>query len=253
MKIYIACASLDGIEDMVPNSDILIAYPYIHKCDTNMALISQSRNFILDSGVFTMINSGKRFDIDKYVDEYAEFIRDHKIKQYVEMDVDQIYGVEKTRKLRERIENRVGWQSIPVWHTIRGKESFEEDCRNYDYIALGYFLTEGLSSQLTIKYAKAFVKRAHELNCRIHGLGFTRTTLLDKIPSDSVDSSTWSISKRYGHVSKYDPKRNIIQQMPKPAGTRMKEGAYIQMGQYSFREWRKYQDWAYKNLPPIWQ
>lgn len=163
MKIYIACASLDGIEDMIPNADILIAYPYIQKCDANMTLITKSRNFILDSGVFTMINSGKRFDIDKYVDEYAEFIREHKIKQYVEMDVDQIYGVEKTRKLRERIENKVGWQSIPVWHTICGKESFEQDCRDYNYIALGYFLTEGLSPALTIKYAKAFVNLCEAL------------------------------------------------------------------------------------------
>lgn len=253
MKVYIACASFDGIEHMIPDSDILIAFPYIQKCDKTMSLVSQARNFILDSGVFTMINSGKRFDIDKYVDEYAEFIREHKIKQYVEMDVDQIYGVEKTRKLRDRIENKVGWQSIPVWHTIRGKESFEQDCKDYDYIALGYFLTEGLPSQVTIKYAKAFVTRAHQLGCRIHGLGFTRTTLLDKIPFDSVDSSTWSISKRYGHVSKYDPQKHTVRQIPKPKDKRMKEGAYVEMGQFAFREWRKYQNWAYDNLPPIWQ
>lgn len=155
MKIYIACASLDGIEYMIPNSDLLIAYPYIKKCDSNMSLISKTRNFILDSGVFTMINSGKRFDIDKYVDEYAEFIREYKIKQYVEMDVDQIYGVEKTRKLRERIENRVGWQSIPVWHTIRGKESFEEDCRVVDYCAAKLQVQERLTHEIVDMLAEA--------------------------------------------------------------------------------------------------
>ena len=171
MKVYIATTQFVGIEDLIPNSEILIAYPYIDKSEASMALIGKARNFLLDSGVFTMINSGKRFDILKYVDEYADFIRDNGIKQYVEMDVDQIYGVEQTRKIRERLENRVGWRSIPVWHSVRGKESFIQDCKDYDYIALGYFLTEGLPPGLVRKHAKAFVDKAHSLNCKIHGLG----------------------------------------------------------------------------------
>ena len=251
MKVYLASTQSIGIEDLIPNSDILIAYPYMN--DKMQSLIPTMRNFILDSGVFTMINSGKRFDIIKYVDEYADFVKSNGIKQYVEMDVDQIYGVEQTRKIRDRLEGRVGWQSIPVWHTIRGKESFIEDCKQYDYIALGYFLTEGLPPNLTKKYAKAFVTKAHSLNCKIHGLGFTQTTILNQIPFDSVDSSTWAASRRYRVVSQYDPINHVMKNVPRPEGKRMKSKVHIELGRISFQQWKMYQDWAYENLPPIWK
>lgn len=253
MKVYIACTQFIGIEDLIPNSDILIAYPYIDKSEKGMSVVKTARNFLLDSGVFTMINSGKRFDIMKYVDEYADFIKAHGIRQYVEMDVDQIYGVKETRKIRDRLENRVGWRSIPVWHSVRGKESFIKDCTDYEYIALGYFLTEGLSPKVTKKYAKAFVDKAHSLKCKIHGLGFTQTTILDQIPFDSVDSSTWAASKRYGVLSQYDPINHVVKNLKRPEGKRMKDKVYNEMGRYSFQQWRLYQDWAYENLPPVWK
>ena len=80
MKIYLACTEIRGIEDLIPGSDILEAFPYIRNNKTMIDLIPACRNFILDSGVFTMINSGKRFDIDEYLDGYAAFIKEHKIK-----------------------------------------------------------------------------------------------------------------------------------------------------------------------------
>ena len=81
MKIYLACTTFFDIEDLVPNADILVAYPYIKNNESVISMIHKCRNFILDSGVFTMINSGKQFNLDRYVDEYADFIKKHKIKQ----------------------------------------------------------------------------------------------------------------------------------------------------------------------------
>ena len=213
MKIYLSTTQFIQIEDLLDDSDILIAYPYIRKGGLNLdKYLPRFRNFILDSGVFTMINSGKRFDLNSYADEYADYVKEKKIKQYVELDVDQIIGVEKTRALRDRIEKRVGWQSIPVWHTVRGKESFIQDCKDYKYIALGYFLTEGLPSSLTKKYAKAFIDTAHSYGCRVHGLGFTKTKELHNIPFDSVDSSNWVASRRFGILYKFDPSQRIMRQ-----------------------------------------
>lgn len=251
MKIYLACTEIRDIEDLIPGSDILEAFPYIRNNKTMIDLIPTCRNFILDSGVFTMINSGKRFNIDEYLDGYAAFIKEHKIKQYIELDVDQIYGVEETRRLRDRLENKVGYPSIPVWHTIRGKESFIRDCKDYNYIALGYFLTEGFKEQVTIKYAKAFVNKAHSLNCRIHGLGFTRTMFLKDIPFDSVDSSTWSMGKRYGNISKFDRINERMVQLVRPKDKRMKSARAL--GRPNFIEWKKFQDFAYENIPMIWK
>ena len=251
MKVYLAINNTLDIEDLVGGADILSSYYYCKKMDSIISKIPMMRNFILDSGVFTFINSGKQVDIKKYTEEYAAFVREHRIKNYVEMDVDQIYGVEETRRLRDKLENLVGWQSIPVWHTIRGKESFIKDCKDYDYIALGYFLTEGLSSALTDKYARQFVLKAHSLGCRIHGLGFTKSQKLKEIPFDSVDSSTWSCSRRYGYTFKFFPKEGLMKMYQKPEGKRMKKAQAL--GRPAFIEWRKYQDYMYNNVVPIWK
>ena len=108
MKIYLACTTFVDIEDLVPNADILVAYPYIKNNEPVISMIHRCRNFILDSGVFTMINSGKQFNLDRYVDEYADFIKKHKIKQYVELDVDQIIGVEKPENSAHVLKKELG-------------------------------------------------------------------------------------------------------------------------------------------------
>lgn len=71
MKIYLACTNCIQIEDLMEGADILAAYPYIKGNPQLISLIPKMRNFILDSGVFTMINTGKKFNLDTYVEEYA--------------------------------------------------------------------------------------------------------------------------------------------------------------------------------------
>lgn len=251
MKVYLAITSTRDIGDLIPGSDILIAYPYIRRDNEMIRLIPKMRNFILDSGVFTMINSGKRFDLEKYVEEYAAFIREHSIRQYVELDVDQIAGVRETRELRRRLESLVGWKSIPVWHTIRGKEAFIQDCKDYDYICLGYFLTEGFKSSLTDRYAKAFINTAHKYNCRIHGLGYTKSANLKKLGFDSVDSSTWAASHRFGSTYKFNANEGTIKATNLRQGRRMKNSTA--MGRPAFIEWKKYQNYAYSQINPVWE
>lgn len=250
MKMYLACAIFDGIEDLFCGADILIAYPYITKFKRFKEIYPKMRNFMLDSGVFTMINSGKRFSLDKYMEEYAQFIKENNICQYIELDVDQIIGVKKTRLLRQRLEDMVGWKSIPVWHTIRGKESFIEDCKEYDYIALGYFLTEGLKASITEKYAKAFIDKAHELDCRIHGLGFTKISIKE-LGFDSVDSSNWAAGDRFGQIQKFDATNQKMLRENRIGKQRLINSAFLRRP--NFIEWRKYQDYAYKYFEPIWQ
>lgn len=229
-------------------ADVLSSYYYCKNIPGLVKEIPNMRNFMLDSGIFTFINSGKYVDIEKYMREYAAFIRDNKIHDYVELDVDQIEGVEKTRRIRDKLENLVGWQSIPVWHTIRGTDSFIQDCKDYDRICLGFFLTEGLPTKVTEKYAPKMIKLAHEHKCKIHGLGFTKTTLLPKFHFDSVDSSTWATGKRYGAMCVFDKEKKVMRITPRPAGTKA-NGAIIE--KFNFQQWRLYQDYAINNLPTI--
>lgn len=248
MIVYIAVTSLIQPYSCLRGADILSSYYYCRGIPQLVAEIPNMRNFLLDSGIFTFINSGKYVDMDSYIRDYAAFIRDYKIKDYVELDVDQIEGVEQTRRIRDKLENLVGWQSIPVWHTIRGTESFIQDCKDYPRICLGFFLTEGLSTTVTEKYAPKMISLAHKHNCKIHGLGFTKTTLLPKFHFDSVDSSTWSMGKRFGSLSVFDKETGRMKQVVRPKGFKA-NGAIIE--KYNLQQWRLFQDYALKNLPTI--
>ena len=88
-------------------------------------LLNRFASFLLDSGAFTFMQAAaKHGDVDwlSYADRYADFVREYGIKQYFELDIDSLKGLKYAEMLRNRIETRVGWQSIPVWHTERGKD-----------------------------------------------------------------------------------------------------------------------------------
>ena len=254
MRIYLAVTQTGYMSpEVLTGADVLSSYWYMRKNSVMIDALPKMRDFMLDSGIFTFINSGKRVDIEKYLIEYSEFIKQYNIRNYVELDVDQILGVSETRKLRDRLEARVGWPSIPVWHTVRGKESFLHDCRDYKRICLGYYLTEGISSKLTEKYTPWFIDNAHDSGCRIHGLGFTKTTMLPKFHFDSVDSSTWSFGQRGGWWFQWDVRTHKMIQNPKPEGTRIHgKVQYKALIEHNFKQWRLYQDYARKTLFPIW-
>jgi hypothetical protein len=248
MIIYLAITSLIQPYTCLRGADVLSSYYYCQSIPGLVKEIPNMRNFLLDSGIFTFINSGKYVNMDEYIRNYAAFIRDYNIRDYVELDVDQIEGVEQTRRIRDKLENLVGWQSIPVWHTIRGTESFIKDATEYKKICLGFFLTEGLSTKVTEKYAPKMISLAHKHNCKIHGLGFTKTTLLPKFHFDSVDSSTWSMGKRFGSLSVFDKETGLMKQVVRPKGMKA-NGAIIE--RYNLQQWRLFQDYAIKNLPTI--
>ena len=251
MRVYLAVTGLHYMGyEVLEGADILASYYYSRNIPEITERIPRMRDFLLDSGVFSYINSGKKVDYDRYIHEYADYIRENNIRSYVELDIDQIVGVKETRKLRDRLENLVGWRSIPVWHSVRGKDSFIQDCRDYPRICLGFYLTEGLPPALTEKYTPWFIDKAHELDCRIHGLGFTKTYVLPRFHFDSVDSSTWSFGQRYGISFFFNKDTKKMEQKTKPAGTRI--GDFGGLMYHNFSQWRAYQDYARNNIPLVW-
>lgn len=247
MRVYLAMTQMYGMspEDLA-DIDVLASYYYLRTCKPLREGVQGARNFLCDSGLFTFLNSGVKVNFEAYADEYADYVRENNVRNYIELDIDEIKGVGYTRKLRDRIEKRVGWQSIPVFHVIRGKESFIQDCKDYDRICVGFMLSEGLPSTLTEKYVPWFIDKAHENDCRIHGLGFTKTTILDNYHFDSVDSSSFSSGGRYGQYHYFDPVSKQIKQIQKKPNTKMPSATALLL--HNFREWVKYQKYARHNL-----
>lgn len=195
-------------------------------------------NFLLDSGAFSFTYSKKNVthkEMEMFVDRQINFINDFQVKNFFEMDVDQVLGYDKVLEIRKRIEAKTQRQVIPVWHTNRGVENFKDLCKEYKYIGIGGI---ALGKNLTVEQIIKLVTYARERGVKVHGLGFTRFSYLNKIPWYSVDSCAWSKTAIYGgniccfngHGIKNKPivKRGLKLNIPKLAA-------------WNFNEWIKYQ------------
>lgn len=201
------------------------------------------RGFMLDSGAFTFMNSnGKAVDWDAYVERYAAFINKHDIELFFELDIDCLVGISEVERLRRKLEQLTGKQSIPVWHKSRGGEYFQRMCEEYNYIAIGGIVTKEIQPA---EYAKLkhLIDIAHMNNCKIHGLGFTAMKWLPTLHFDSVDSTNWKSGGFFGQLHIF--KGGLIQSY-RPKGKRAKD--YKQIDLHNFGEWCRFQRYAENNL-----
>lgn len=167
----------------------------------------ENGSFLLDSGAFTFMNSGKKVHWKTYVDEYIEFINKYDIKQFFELDLYTLpdVGIEKTIKMRRYIEHHTGKKSIPVFHACMGLKMYRELCQEYDYIGIG---ASGLTDECKWTKNKALLKQmvriANSYGTKVHGLGYTRRENINRteIPFHSVDSISWRLNTGMGYEYK---------------------------------------------------
>ena len=217
-----------------------------HKSGHYGSYVCQEKH-ILDSGAFSAF-SGKNdsFDWDGYVKKYADFVLKNNIQRFFELDIDVVVGLEKVEYYRRYLEDRIGRQPIPVWHASRGKEYFIRMCEEYPYVAIG--TTSAMEESRRIRenpmILKWFIDQAHSAGTRIHGLGFTNTTLLPFLKFDSVDSTTWLSGSRFGQIYFFNGKQMVYRNPPK--GMRAKN--HDLSNRHNFNEWIKFQRYAEQYL-----
>lgn len=222
---------LDAIPSLRWN---LMSYFYIRKKREFAHEIKQRSELIMiDSGAHSF-QKGTKVEWDEYTKEYAAFIQafdEDKVLGYFEMDVDNILGYEKVVALRGILE-LVSDKIIPVWHKNRGIEDFHRMCREYAGRIIGItgFQNEDIKDHqylMFLKYAKLY-------QCRVHCLGMTRIKILDNVPFDFVDSSSWKQHAIYGRIGS---RKVSLDYSKNNRGTVMVE---------SYREAMKMQDHYYK-------
>ena len=179
----------------------LMSYFYIRK-KINLACFirDNTEEILIDSGAHSF-QKGTKVDWDKYTQEYAEFIKAFdrpNVIGYFEMDVDNIIGYDKVLELRNKLE-KVSNKIIPVWHKNRGIEEYQEMCKKYagKIIAITGFKNEDIKDEQYL----IFLKYAKKYNCKVHCLGMTRKKVLDSVPFDYVDSSSWLQASIYGRIN----------------------------------------------------
>lgn len=223
----------------------LFSYHYCNKDTANLLELYPFKEFILDSGIFTYLNGldSLNVDWDEYVFNYAKFVRQNQIKNYVEVDVDKIVGYPEVKRLRESLEKQVGWKTMPVWHINRGYDDWLQSVRDYDYVCFGAFITDNLPEN---KYTSIirFIQDAKKQDCKVHGLGITAHKWLKILKFDSIDSSSWSAGQRYGHIDFFD--KGEIKTRHKQAGEKMIETK--QVISHNVNEWIKYAHYLDNNF-----
>lgn len=212
----------------------LMSYYAIRK-NTALAeyIRDNSEEILIDSGAHSF-QKGKKVDWVKYTQEFADFIKKYdrpNVIGYFEMDVDNIIGYEKVLELRKILEN-VSDKIIPVWHYNRGIDDYIQMCK--DYAGKIVAITGFRGAEIRDDQYLMFVKVAKKYGCKVHCLGMTRTDVLDKVPFDYVDSSSWLQNGVYGNIVgkgkvslDYSKKnRNIIFLENYKAGMKMQEHYY---------------------------
>ena len=217
----------------------LMSYFYIRgKMPLAEYIRDNTEEILIDSGAHSF-QKGKKVDWIEYTKQYAEFIQKFdrpNIIGYFEMDVDNIIGYDKVLDLRGILES-VSDKIIPVWHKNRGIEEFKKMCRDYagKVVAITGFKNEDIQDHQYLM----FLKYAKKYNCRVHCLGMTRKKILDEVPFDYVDSSSWVQSSIFGRI---DNKGKVTREFSKEKRGTVFEENYLtnmKMQEHYYAKWRK--------------
>lgn len=218
----------------------LMSYYYIQRSPTQRALA----NYIKDHSELVMIDSGahsfqkgKKVDWVEYTKQYAQFIKEYdspKVVGYFEMDVDNAIGYDNVRALRKILES-VSDKIIPVWHDTRGVEDFKQMCKDYSGKLIAF---SGIRGEIKDEQYLMFLRYAREHGCKVHCLGMTRKKILDKVPFDYTDSSSWKQSGIFGRI---DGRGRVTRDFSKKKREVVFLGNYLQgmeMQEHYYQKWR---------------
>lgn len=218
----------------------LISYYYIkNREDLAEFIRNNSEEVLVDSGAHSF-QKGTKVDWDKYTKDYADFIKRYdtdNVVGYFEMDVDNIIGYDKVLELRKVLE-LVSDKIIPVWHKNRGLDEYKKMCKDYagKIVAITGFKNEDIKDEQYLM----FLKYAKKYNCKVHCLGMTRKKILDAVPFDYVDSSSWLQASIFGRIGDKKVTKDFSKKSREVVFLEnYKDGMEMQK-QYKMK-WRKYE------------
>lgn len=213
MKVFLS--AIEGsecypIRETYPNLQMnwnLMSFFYMNKKSDQSRehiewVMRRSKNTIIDSGAHSFRRGlSPKEGWEAYTRQYADWISTHDRPNcigYFEMDVDNVVGYDEVKRLR-RILERATDKIIPVWHRNRGVADYVETCREYSGRVVSI---TALGGDVSVHQLDLFRKVAWQNDCRIHCLGMTRKEVLDTVPFDYVDSSSWKQQGIRKYISK---------------------------------------------------
>lgn len=162
---------------------------------------------MIDSGAFTFWNSGQSMTPEQWLREFARFFPYG--DEIIGLDVifDGPGSLANYKALREQWPN-----IIPTYHVGEDMGILDEYASMTKRIAIGGLVNNTDANRETY-VSKAFHKYRDTL--QIHGFGVTTQKHMERFPFFSVDSTTWSNSKRYGETHYLRDGKKVMVRSPK--------------------------------------
>lgn|GEM_PF-2627900 len=223
------------------------------RLDYNMqSVLSKFDKVMIDSGAFSYMSGAikkqKPREVDKFAENYGRWLRDNRefYHYFEELDLDFLIDIKKIEEYRVHLEKCAGKPCIPVWHINRGLEYWKKIVKDYEYVAIGGLVTGEITGME--KYASFLINIAHQNNCKVHGLGYTKLCYLQYIHFDSVDSITFRMGSIVGaYFSFFDKKMYRID--PPELKRKYQKSSKISSNEYNLinlRAWKVYSDYIEK-------
>lgn len=165
------------------------------------------RSWVLDSGAYSALTSGKVIDLARFTDDAANLLQtDPRLEAVFALDV--IGDPEASLRNAEAMWS-AGVPAIPTFHYGSAPHYLADLARRSEKIALGGLVARGAGghgSRLTVTHRLDFIQRCFsEVWPKwVHGFGCGDERIVKRVPLASVDSTTWLYSvMRYGGSSVY--------------------------------------------------
>jgi hypothetical protein len=194
MKIYYAgiAANVERLRLLrkFGGKRLMLTFADKHLYTKNMQRFKdQSFDIMLDSGAFSVLNSGKKICAWRY----ADYILEHNINSYINLDV---IGDVKETQFNQNLLEDMGLNPIPVFHYGCSLEYLSDMCSEYPYICLGG--TVGKKKMVKKMFFGSIFRRFP--NHKFHGLGVNDFEVMRSYDFFSVDSTSWLIGPKFKRV-----------------------------------------------------
>ena len=229
-----------NVRDEVGMKNFLISFYNTNNLDD----YPEDINIFMDSGGFTFRIRGSSKNIQEYLKEYINFLKENekRITCYANLDTK---SVEESRVNQKKMEAE-GLLPIPVYHfsefnSIKYREWIKDLCSSYKYVALGGTAGNKLNRKQLYSYFSYCFNIAEEHKTKIHGFGITATHLMKSFPFYSVDSSSWLMGERRHVWYLFD--RGTLKVINIPKKIERGSGKYRKITLWNSVQWKKFADY----------
>ena len=176
---------------------LLVSYYYLEPFLKNQRRY-RYRDWVMDSGAFSAENSGKKINLQKYIDCCLKLMaEDPTLTEVFALDV--IGDAEASLRNCEEMW-RQGVPAIPTFHQQEPEEFLVQMAKDYPKIALGGVALERGDFKLAWLeqcFARVWPKK-------IHGFGMSSEAIIFGLPFHSVDATNWEIAPcAFGNWQKF--------------------------------------------------